>query len=69
MNEVWFKFDSDDDDEPSHEANVTMTEDGFAVEWSNVDVGQVTRVEFDTLADAYDFLQDSGYVYYGVGDE
>ena len=69
MNEVWFKFDSDDDDGPSHEANVTMTEDGFTVEWSNVDVGQVTRVKFDTLEDAYEMLWDSGYVYYGVGDE
>lgn len=62
--DVWFKFDSDADEDPSHEANTYMTDMGFVVEWSNTSVGQVTRVEFATLVDAHNWLEDSGYVDY-----
>lgn len=65
MDEYWALFDDEDDDEPSHEANVTMTDTGYAVAWYNTAVGLVTTVEFDTLSDAYDWLEDgdNGYIY------
>lgn len=59
--DVWLKFDSDVDDEASHEANTYMTETGYRIEWYLNAVGLVTGVEFDTLADAYDWYESEGF--------
>lgn len=65
MNEYWALFDNPTDDEPSHEATVTLSDYGYRVQWWNVNVGLVTAHEHDTLADAYDSLENSGYVFIG----
>ena len=59
--DVWLAFDHEDDEEASHEANTYMTDTGYCVEWYNNAVGLVTHEEFDTLADAYDWLEANGY--------
>lgn len=59
--EVWFQFDRDDDEEPRAEANTRMTETGYAIDWYLNAVGLVTTVEFDTLADAYDWYEKEGF--------
>ncbi len=63
--DVWLRFDDPENDfEAEAEANTYFTETGYRVEWYLTAVGLVKRVEFDTLADAYDWLEDEGFVNY-----
>jgi hypothetical protein len=62
--DVWLRVANDDDDfSPDEdgyynaEANTYLTEHGYRVAWYLSAVGLVTSVEFDTLADAYDWLE------------
>jgi hypothetical protein len=59
--DVWLRFDSPEDEEASHEANTYLTDTGYAVKWYHSAVGLVTTVDFDTLADAYDWYEANGY--------
>ena len=58
--DVWLRI-PDDADEAEAEANTYMTDTGYRVEWYLTAVSLVKGVEFDTLADAYDWLQDAGF--------
>ncbi len=62
--DVWLRFDHPDDEESSAEANTYLTETGYRVEWYLTAVGLVKGVEFDTLADAYDWLEREGFTNY-----
>lgn len=62
--EIWLLFDAEDDEDASHEANVTQTDRGYRVGWSHVDVGLVTERTFDTLEDAHAWLERAGYADY-----
>ena len=60
--DVWLAFDSPEDEEASHEANVFYTADGkFDVQWYNNAVGLVTHRTFDTYTEAAKWLEDGGY--------
>ena len=68
--DVWLRFETSyddatgepyEDEEASHEANTYLTETGYAVKWCHSAVGLVTTVDFDTLADAYDWYEANGY--------
>lgn len=59
--DVWFLFDDEDDEEPSHEANTFDMGGYFIVEWSNTSVGQITSVDFDTYEEATAWLEAAGY--------
>ena len=43
------------------EANTYATEGGYRVEWYLTSVGLVTSVHFDTLPDAYAWLEREGF--------
>lgn len=60
--DVWLRFDSEEDEEPAYEANTYATPSGFVVEWYHTDVGQVSRVEFDTLEQAHEWYETQGYL-------
>lgn len=73
--DVWLKFETlyddatgDDYEEASHEANTYLTETGYAVKWYHSAVGLVTTVDFDTLADAYDWYEANGYQDFTVAE-
>lgn len=59
--DVWFRFESDDDDDPTYEANTYRKGDGYVIEWCHNDVGQVTRVELDTIEEVNDWYEKNGY--------
>lgn len=65
--DVWLKFYDPATDEngeeylAEYEANTFMTDTGYVIEWYHNDVGQVIEIEFDTLADAYDWYEANGY--------
>lgn len=59
--DVWFKFENDTDEEPTHEANTFITDTGYRIDWYLDSVGLVTSVEFDTLADAYGWYESEGF--------
>ena len=60
--DVWLAFDSPEDEEASHEANIFFTPDGrFDVQWYNNAVGLVSHREFSTYAEAAKWLEDGGY--------
>jgi hypothetical protein len=59
--DVWLRFESDDDEEPSHEANTFRDSDGFRVEWYHTAVGQVSSRHFDTYADVQAWLISQGF--------
>jgi hypothetical protein len=59
--DVWLKFESPEDEEPTHEANTYKTDTGFVVKWYLDAVGLVTRVEFATLADAHAWYEREGF--------
>lgn len=60
--DVWFKFEDEDSDEPTYEANTFKTEDGvYAVEWSHTAVGIVNYEEFTTYDDAAEWLESQGF--------
>ena len=65
LNNVWLKFDSNMDEEPSYEANIVEElEDGmviFVVEWYHTAVGQVSRREFKNLASAEHWLRERNF--------
>ena len=61
--DVWLRI-PEDSEESEAEANTYLTETGYRVEWYLTAVGLVTAVEFDTLADAYDWLEREGFVNY-----
>lgn len=68
--DVWLRFDSPEDEEASHEANTYRNEDGtYRVEWYHNAVGLVTTVDFDTLADAYDWYEANGYQDFTVNED
>ena len=61
--ETWLRFDEDDDEEPTYEANVYREPDGtVSVRWSLVAVGLVTTVPCSTRDAAREWLTSSGYV-------
>ena len=61
--DVWLRI-PDDSEESEAEANTYMTETGYRVDWYLTAVGLVKGVEFDTLADAYDWLEREGFANY-----
>lgn len=61
--DVWLRI-PEDSEESEAEANTYLTETGYRVEWYLTAVGLVTAVEFDTLADAYDWLEREGFANY-----
>lgn len=64
--DVWLKFDSDEDEIPTLEANTRMTVTGYAIDWYHIGVGLVTSLEFDTLADAYDWYESNNFSDYAA---
>lgn len=58
--DVWLRI-LGDDEEAEAEANTYLTDTGYRVAWYLNSVGLVTNVEFDTLADAYDWLEVAGF--------
>lgn len=56
--DVWLRI-LDGDEEA--EANTYMTDDGYRVEWYLTSVGLVSSADFDTLSDAYDWLEREGF--------
>lgn len=65
--DVWLQFERDDE-EARAEANTRRTETGYAIDWYLNSVGLVTTVEFDTLADAYDWYEKEGFQDFTVED-
>lgn len=63
-NEIWLLFDSPEDEEPSHEANVYRVNGGAVVAWSHTAVGQVTEKSFPTVIQARQWLAACGYEAY-----
>ena len=59
--DVWLKFEHEDDEEPTYEANVFRTAYGFRIEWYHVSVGQVTSVYHDTYEEACVWLEEQGF--------
>ena len=59
--DVWLKFDSDEDDEPTYEANTYPTESGFRIDWYHEGVAQVMSVDFDTIEDVHAWYEAQGY--------
>lgn len=59
--DVWLKFESETDEEPTHEANTFKTESGYRIEWYLDSVGLVTSVKFDTLGEAYAWYEREGF--------
>ncbi len=72
--EVWLRFEDDNDDEATYEAELTefvITEGDdevwdqyYIVEWWHADVGQVSERRFDTYDEAAEFLTRNGYADY-----
>jgi hypothetical protein len=60
--DVWFRFDDEEDDEPTYEANTFKTDDGYVIEWYHNDVGQVTEVEVATYEEAQAWYEQNGYL-------
>lgn len=58
--DVWFKF-TDDDEEPTYEANTFRDGGAFVVEWYHNDVGQVSEKHFDTYEEAVAWLVSEGF--------
>lgn len=65
--DVWLRI-PDGSEESEAEANTYMTDLGYRVDWHLTAVGLVKSVDFDTLADAYDFLEREGFENYGTGE-
>jgi hypothetical protein len=75
--DVWLRVGDDEHDDfdplpdgsyPA-EANTYPTETGYRVDWYLTSVGLVSSVHFDTLADAYDWLEREGFANYSSGEE
>jgi hypothetical protein len=61
--DTWLRI-PDASEESEAEANTYMTETGYRVEWYLTAVGLVKAVDFDTLADAYDWLERESFANY-----
>lgn len=60
--EVWMRFEADEDEEPTHEANISLDDDGdYMVEIDFVATSNVTEHYFDTAEEARSFLENMGY--------
>lgn len=60
--DAWLKFDDDDDETPSHEANTyRLKGGGYAVGWCHADVGLVVWETFPTYPDACAWLTSAGF--------
>lgn len=59
--DVWMRFESDDDDEPSHEANTYAYGDRYVIKWYHTGVGLVQAHYVDTLAEAHAWYAANGY--------
>lgn len=66
--DVWLQFENPDDEEPRCEANTFKTDTGYEIQWYLDAVGLVTRVEFDTLEDVYDWYEREGFIDFTVYD-
>lgn len=66
--DVWLRFPTPDAEEPTYEANTFLVDGKYVVEWYHVDVGLVTRVEFDSISDAYAWYAERGYEDYSAGE-
>lgn len=66
--DVWLRFESPEDEEASHEANTYRDEDGYVIKWYHSAVGLVTTVDFETLADAYDWYEREGFQDFTVAE-
>lgn len=58
--DVWLRIPGGEE-ESEAEANTYKTETGYRVEWYLTAVGLVKGVEFNTLADAYGWLEREGF--------
>lgn len=58
--DVWLRI-PEGEEEAEAEANTFTTDTGYRVDWYLTAVGLVKSVEFNTLADAYDFLEREGF--------
>lgn len=69
--DVWLRFESDNDDEASHEANTYFNDNTgrYRVEWYSNAVGLVTHEEFDSYFDAQEWLERAGYIDFTVNEE
>jgi len=59
--DVWLKFDTPEDEESAWEANTYPEGDRFYVAHYHTGVGLVTRVYFDTYAQACAWLTEQGF--------
>ena len=59
--QIWFKFENDTDEEPSHTANVFTEDDGARIEWWNEAVGLVSTVNASSVRNAERWLTDRGF--------
>lgn len=59
--DVWLRFEHDEDEEPTHEANTYETDRGYAVEHYHTAVGQVSTIEFSTLEEAHAWYAAQGF--------
>lgn len=58
--DVWLRI-PEGEEEAEAEANTYLTELGYRVDWSLTSVGLVTSVPFDSLADAYAWLERNDF--------
>ena len=61
LGDVWFRFESDDDEEPTHEANTFRDGVLFIVRHYHVDVGVVSEEVFSMIEYAWAWYADNGY--------
>lgn len=59
--DAWLMFESDEDEEATHEANTFIEDDRFRVEWSNTSVGQAGFIYCDTYPEVEATLINAGY--------
>lgn len=61
--QIWFKFDDENDEDPTYTANVTEDENGNGtlVEWWHEDVGLTERVIFEDEDTAGKWLESQGF--------
>lgn len=68
--DVWLRFDSEDDEEATYEANTYGNdEEGYTVEWYHTAVGLVSHKWVPTLDDAHQWYLDNGFVDFTVKED
>jgi hypothetical protein len=60
--DVWLKFEDENDEEPTYEANTFDKGGYFLVEWYHTAVGQVSSKDFDTYDEATEWLESEGFL-------